>query len=132
MASESQRLVLIVDDDASVRDMVGAMLRNFGFAVITAAGGNEALQYAREYKDRLDLLVTDLEMREVDGLTVASQVLQVCPRTRVLLMSGCSDLLGQAKATRWAFLAKPFEMNALLHSVEQALSTGPDTEANIG
>src|SRR5690625_2597147 len=71
LMSETARL-LVVDDEANIRDLLAAALRFAGFAVTTASNGNEALTLVRE--ERPDLIVLDVMMPDMDGFTVTRRL----------------------------------------------------------
>jgi two-component system, chemotaxis family, chemotaxis protein CheY len=66
------KTILAVDDSASMRQMVGVTLRAAGYEVIEASDGDEALEYAR--KHRVDLVLTDVNMPRMDGITLIAQL----------------------------------------------------------
>jgi two-component system, cell cycle sensor histidine kinase and response regulator CckA len=119
------QLILVVEDDASVRDLLSQMLRRFGYEVLEAGSGVEALQFSAEQLKRVDALVTDLVMPGgFNGRELASTLRQRHPGLPILYCSGYSPdlaqgwLPGKEQAT---FLQKPFSPNEFLNAVAACL-----------
>jgi two-component system chemotaxis response regulator CheY len=117
--------ILAVDDSAAMRQMVGITLAGAGYEVSQAADGREALQIAE--KQKFDLVITDVNMPNMDGLTLVRQ-LRTLPNYKfvpllVLTTEATAErkLEGkQAGATGW--LVKPFNPERLLATVAKVLS----------
>ena len=118
------KTILIVDDSASARLIVGETLRNAGYEVIDAIGGEEALLYARDHQ--VDLVLADLHMPRMDGITLVKE-LRTLPAYRLIPMlmlttesSPMHKLQAkQAGATGW--IVKPFKPMQLLSTMERML-----------
>ena len=114
--------VLVVDDEASIRSLVRTILSKAGFEVVEADCGHNAwvLLERQLADDKLDLVVTDIQMDGLDGLALAERCLSEYPRMRVLLMSGYADTaaLNLESNGRWLFLLKPFSPQRLLNAIE--------------
>lgn len=109
---EGDHVVLVVDDDKVMLRSVEAILRRGGYSPMVASGPFEALQRSRDFKGEIHLLLTDLQMPEMDGFALAQQILGERPSIRILLMSAATKL-----ASQFPFLKKPFTMNELLQAV---------------
>jgi PAS domain S-box-containing protein len=114
--------VLVVDDEAAIRDVVHRVLTRAGYRVMTAAGQAQALGLLREPGVPVDLLVTDVVMPGVTGEAFAAQVEAVRPGIRVLFMSGY-ELPGAMTGAQ--ILDKPFSRATLLAKVNQLLIINP-------
>jgi len=118
------KTILAVDDSASMRQMVGVTLRAAGYEVVEACDGDEALDYARKHS--VDLVLTDVNMPRMDGITLIAQ-LRALPSyhlTPLLLLTTESSpdrkVQGkQAGATGW--MVKPFSPDQLLATLERVL-----------
>jgi two-component system chemotaxis response regulator CheY len=118
------RLIMTVDDSASMREMVRATLQSAGYEVVEAVDGQEALDYARE--NACDLVITDVNMPRMDGITLLSE-LRALPHYRLtpllLLTTEASQekkLEGKrAGATGW--IVKPFNPEQLLATMARVL-----------
>jgi signal transduction histidine kinase len=120
-----EETILLVEDDASVRQLVGAMLRSSGYAVVAPAAPQEALALCADPTSRIDLLLTDMVLPETDGAAIAETARRTRPGLKVLFMSGYTDhaVLHRHPVDGEAlFLAKPFTKAALLAKVREALA----------
>jgi two-component system cell cycle sensor histidine kinase/response regulator CckA len=118
--------VLVVDDERGVRRLTARMLRAEGYQVLEAESGEEALQLL-ESDPSIRLLVTDIVMPEMDGLSLADRALAKAPHLRVLLMTGhAPELTAQfrLRETPLAVLLKPFTAEQLLGKVRDTLGGG--------
>jgi PAS domain S-box-containing protein len=117
--------VLLVEDEPSVRRLASLELRELGYNVMEAAGGDEALELARQRDtEGVDLLLTDVVMPQMSGKELADKIRAAHPRTKVLFISGYTDdVLGQKDITNRdaALLQKPFNRSALAHKVREVL-----------
>lgn len=119
------RTALVVDDSPSMRSLVGATLRAIGFTVTEADNGKTALA-AADRASTFDLVVTDLNMPVMDGITFVGQ-LRTRPKlkyTPVLMLTTESSAEQKSKAkaagaTGW--LTKPFEPKQLVATVQRVL-----------
>jgi two-component system, cell cycle sensor histidine kinase and response regulator CckA len=121
--SEPTRTLLVVDDDAMVRDMETQILRLHGYTVLEAESAAEALRVAASTVT-IHLLITDLVMPEVDGLELTRRFRVVHPKTPVLMVSGSLPVLrarSEPDLERFDFLAKPFQFSELLRKVRTLL-----------
>ncbi|HEV8266737.1 MAG TPA: ATP-binding protein, partial [Thermoanaerobaculia bacterium] len=116
--------ILLVEDEAPLRELNTRILREHGYDVIVANGGESALALASERTGRIDLLLTDVVMPGLSGSALAQALLEKRPETLVVYTSGyTSDALvrhGVSDATA-AFLAKPFTPRALAKRVREVL-----------
>jgi two-component system, cell cycle sensor histidine kinase and response regulator CckA len=116
--------ILLVEDEAQVRDLVRVVLRNEGYTILEAADGHEALQIASQHLGPIDLLVTDVVMPRLSGRQLAEQLSLTRRPLKVLFMSGYTDDAvvrhGLLTATV-EFLAKPFSPLRLAAKVREVL-----------
>jgi len=120
----SETTILVVDDDAMMRTLVGRTLRSEGFQVWTASGATEARQVLNRIPDQLDLILTDVAMPDGMGPQLVAEVRQAHPRVRLLYMSSYSrkDLLGHGiDLGTEDLLAKPFMPAELIARVQATL-----------
>jgi CheY-like chemotaxis protein len=116
--------VLLVEDEAALRNLAQEILRDQGYKVIAAGSGREALELAGSHKAPIDLLVTDVVMPGMDGRELADRLVPVHPETRCLFMSGYTDDAVVRRGVReegMPFLQKPFTIDALALKVREVL-----------
>jgi CheY-like chemotaxis protein len=119
--------ILVVEDEAGVRSLTCLLLREHGYRVIEAAHPGEALELAA-LAPRLDLLLTDVVMPEMQGPEIAERLVAARPGLRVLFMSGYpgDEMLRRGvSADGAAFLSKPFQPATLLSRVRALLDAAP-------
>jgi two-component system cell cycle sensor histidine kinase/response regulator CckA len=112
------RVVLLVDDEVLIRNLVRLSLQAAGFHVIAAADGQEALVLSRNYPDRIDVLVTDVEMPNLDGVSLAGQLKTERPDIQVVVMSGRLSGAIRVGDAEISVLAKPFSAQSLVQMLQ--------------
>ena len=118
-------LVLLVEDEATVRSIARRILERDGYRVVEAANGVEAVQIMEQQHEPISLVLTDLVMPEMGGRELAAHVRNVSPSSRVLFMSGYTEdaiLRRSAVEPGTLFLHKPFTLETLRDKVREALS----------
>jgi two-component system, cell cycle sensor histidine kinase and response regulator CckA len=123
--------VLLAEDDDAVRQFASQTLTRFGYHVLEARNGEEALAIAREYAGAIQLLVTDIVMPGLTGPALAERLKIERPATRVLFTSGYADSAAalQNAELRRSFLPKPFLPAELLKRVREVLDAARQSEA---
>jgi two-component system response regulator AtoC len=114
--------ILVVDDDARMRELVAKVLAREGYVVRSLPRGQDVLQALKE--GPADLVISDIRMPEMDGLTLLQEVKRLAPETSVLLMTafGSIDTAVQAiKAGAYDYLTKPFKMDEVIVVVRRAM-----------
>ena len=123
--------VLLVDDEESVRDVAASMLESFGFDVLAAGNGRQAVQLFRENADRIEAVLLDLTMPQMDGEQTFRELRRLRADLKVVLMSGFNEheavdhFIGKSLA---AFVQKPFDVGTLRRTL-QHLAVGRTTQA---
>lgn len=121
----SSGTVLVVDDEDMVRDVCEAILRQFGFEVLTASGGEEALDVFHAYKGEIGCVILDLTMPMMDGPAVLARMLAIRPDSRVILASGYSlPEVSRRYGDRGfaGFIQKPYSTQRLYHELRKVLA----------
>jgi CheY-like chemotaxis protein len=124
--SGGRETILLVEDEPKLLEVAQKMLERSGYKVLAAAAPGEAIRLAREHADGIDLLLTDVVMPEMRGPELAKNILSLCPRLRVLYMSGhAADILGRHCELDEGihYLQKPFSMGDLTARVRGALAS---------
>jgi len=114
------QIVLVVDDDKILLQSFEAILRRRDYSPIAAFSPLEALKKSRDFRGDIHLLLTDVTMPEMDGFTLARQILAERPQIRILMMSGNTNV-----STRLPLLRKPFSMHELLEQIAKVISGPP-------
>jgi PAS domain S-box-containing protein len=119
--------ILLIEDDAAVRRLTTRVLSSFGYQILSAADGQEALMLTRELPpNSVHLLLTDIVMPGISGQDVRLKVIEQHPSMRVLYMSGYTDTMVVQHATvadGTPFLQKPFTPRVLLERVRTVLDS---------
>ncbi len=120
------QVVLIVDDEDSIRQLARQPLEHHGYTVRTATNGRDAVEIVAANPDGIALVLTDMSMPVMDGLTAVHAMRRLNPSLRILTSSGLPAAAGPAQARDvdgLPFLAKPYAADDLLHAVAQALAS---------
>ncbi|MFN4259028.1 MAG: PAS domain S-box protein [Gemmataceae bacterium] len=116
--------ILLVEDEAGVRDMARMALETQGYRVLDAATGQEAIQIFQTHSGEIDLVITDVVMPAMSGREMIEQMRRQYPSLKVLYMSGYADDAvvrhGVIEATD-AFLQKPFSVLNLTRKIREML-----------
>lgn len=116
--------ILLCEDDDIVRRLTTTVLRGAGYTVLEGASGDEAVELSRQNEGRIDLLITDIIMPEMNGRALADALRALRPGIAVLYMSGyAQEVISQQAAVEPGveFLTKPFEPRQLLTRVREIL-----------
>lgn len=117
--------ILLVEDEDQVRTILHAILVRAGYHVLEAANGAAALDLATSYSRRIDLVLTDVVMPEMNGLALAKRMRELGFESKVLFMSGYTEdaiVHDGLQDGEIAFLPKPITPDALLRKVREVLS----------
>lgn len=114
--------ILLADDDKGARDLVRRALETEGHTVVMAEDGSEA--FAALLAGSFEVLVADVQMPGLDGITLAGKALAARPGIRLVLMSGYADVLERARgleAHGARLLVKPFSIESIRSEVKAVL-----------
>jgi two-component system cell cycle sensor histidine kinase/response regulator CckA len=119
-------VILLVEDESMVREITGEVLSHAGYRVLETGNAREALQVATQHQGRIDLLLTDIVMPEMNGADLADHMLNQQPDLVTVFMSGYAehDIVRNANLSAAIHIQKPFTVDALLKRVAEALSRG--------
>ena len=120
--------LLLVDDDPGLLKLLGMRLVSEGYSVLTAESGPEALRMLS--RDKVDLVVSDLRMDEMDGLQLFSEIQKVQPGMPVIILTAHGSIPDAVAATQqgvFSFLTKPVDKDALYKAIDDALEQSAPT-----
>jgi CheY-like chemotaxis protein len=120
--------ILVAEDDDTVRAFVSRALAHVGHEVVEAADGGLAAEICADEAGRFDLLLSDIKMPVMDGISLALAVASNYPALPILLMTGFADQRERAhglEALIYDVVPKPFSLQGLLDKVDDALNQRP-------
>lgn len=123
-STNGSETVLLVEDEAALRRLSRRVLAQFGYTVVEAPNGEEALQLAEAYHGPIHLVLTDVVMPRMSGRDLAQRVLMSHPEAKVLFMSGYTDdavVQHGVRTHEVSLLRKPFTPYALAARVREVL-----------
>ncbi|HWE51914.1 MAG TPA: PAS domain S-box protein [Bryobacteraceae bacterium] len=123
-AFDGSGTVLVVEDQAVVRDYVSEVLARRGYRVLAAGDYREGLAHAAEFDGPIHLLLTDFALPGGNGDALARSVARLRPEIRVIVMSGHAEWNAPYPGTGGPFLQKPFTAGELLKLVRKVLDSG--------
>jgi signal transduction histidine kinase/ActR/RegA family two-component response regulator len=115
--------ILLTEDSKLVRELSREILQTLGYSIIEASNGEEALEICKYNPHRIDLILSDIIMKEMNGHELAEQAVQLRPGIKVVLMSGYADEITRDHIvkTGFQFIAKPFTSRDLATKIREAL-----------
>jgi DNA-binding NtrC family response regulator len=128
VSDSESKTILVVDDEAKMRQLIRMSLARRGFAVLEAADGEEAVRLCREHQGPIHLVLLDVVMPGMSGLELAPRILELRPGVQMILMSGHVDdqvLLHGSLNPNTPFFHKPFTLEALVDKIRDMLESAP-------
>jgi two-component system, cell cycle sensor histidine kinase and response regulator CckA len=115
-------LILVVDDEANIRQTLKMILESYNYTVMTASNGIEAIATYTTHRDEITIVLLDIMMPSMDGNAAIQALQQINPQVKIIACSGVSDRSNFSQtAVVKAFLPKPFTTANLLHTVQKVL-----------
>jgi nitrogen-specific signal transduction histidine kinase/CheY-like chemotaxis protein len=127
-SSAGTETILLVEDEAVVRDLVCEILRESGYVVLSTTSGADAMDITAAHIKPIDLLITDVVMPEMSGPELANNLRRARGEMRILYMSGYTDdavLVRQGLPEHSAFIRKPYTPQQFLQKVRETLDATP-------
>lgn len=126
-------LVLVVDDEAAIREITKTSLETYNYKAITASDGIEAIALYAEHRDQISLVLTDMLMPSMDGATTIRTLQKINPDVKIIAVSGLASTDKQTAAISAGvktFLSKPYTAKELLTTINRVLNNNhPSTTA---
>jgi CheY-like chemotaxis protein len=117
--------ILLVEDEAALLIVSTRALTLFGYRVLSATNGQEALKLWEQHRDAIDLVLTDMRMpKGISGLELAEKLWRLKPSLKIIIMSGYSMEMVQNSTVgndSYTFLAKPFDLQTLVETIRHCL-----------
>ena len=130
MISRKPAHLLLVDDDPGLLKLLGMRLPSEGYSVVTAESGQEGLRVLN--REKVDLVISDLRMDEMDGMQLFTEIQKVQPGMPVIILTAHGSIPDAVAATQqgvFSFLTKPVDKDALYHAIDGALEqSAPATD----
>ncbi|MFZ0733841.1 MAG: PAS domain-containing protein [Candidatus Sulfotelmatobacter sp.] len=124
--------ILLVEDDAQLRELSSSVLSHCGYKVLIAANPEEGLAICKANSRDIRLLVTDVVMPQMNGRQLAEEIMKVCPKVKVLYISGYTNNAivhyGVLDPGLW-FLPKPYTLSSLVAKVREVLDSPASSSA---
>ena len=132
---EGDETILLVDDEPMVRELGIEILRSYGYRIINAADGVEALEIYHSRRREIDLVILDLLMPKMSGKETFKRLRQIDSKVPILICSGYSAREGDSdplSSNDIPLVHKPFQPERLVHAVRQVLDQKKKTDAGTG
>ncbi|EEB3771221.1 two-component system response regulator GlrR [Salmonella enterica subsp. enterica serovar Enteritidis] len=130
MISRKPAHLLLVDDDPGLLKLLGMRLTCEGYSVVTAESGQEGLRVL--HREKVDLVISDLRMDEMDGMQLFTEIQKVQPGMPVIILTAHGSIPDAVAATQkgvFSFLTKPIDRDALYKAIDEALEqSAPATD----
>lgn len=122
------RNILIVDDNPAQCDVLSQLVKEIGHQPYTAVNGEMALQMFQDR--RIDLVITDIQMPQMDGMALLEKIRQSDPDVRVIVLTGypsSETILRTIENDGYTYLVKPVKLNSMAALIEKAFSDPIDS-----
>ncbi|MGF1933699.1 MAG: response regulator [Nostoc sp. ChiQUE02] len=120
LLSGQGELILVVDDEADIRDVTKTSLESYNYKAITASDGIEAIALYAEHQNEISLVLTDMLMPSMDGITTIRTLRKINPNVKIIAVSGLSSAdkvnIAYDMGIK-AFLSKPYTASQLLQTI---------------
>ncbi|MFH1825795.1 MAG: response regulator transcription factor [bacterium] len=117
--------ILLIDDQENLRSLLAQALRSNGYLVTTAVDGQAGLALFNENKDKIDLVLTDVNMPGIDGFQVLTQIKASNPKEPVILLTGTNQEMADYVGTELkadGVLYKPYKVDEVLATIKKLLN----------
>jgi len=124
LVSGEGELILVVDDEASIREVNQVSLESHNYRVLTACDGIEAIAHYVQRKDEINLVLIDMMMPSMDGMTAIRTLNKINPQVKIIAVSGLlsdTQIPEPVNSNIQAFLPKPYTAKELVRAIHQVL-----------
>ena len=119
-------MILVVEDEESLRELLVTALQDHGYGVITARDGIEALERYRRHQGQIGLVITDMDLPKINGAAVSQSILGDDPNANIIMISGFIDAALKASILSHGvreFVAKPYSLAQMLRTIRRVLDS---------
>ncbi|HEX9829523.1 MAG TPA: response regulator [Bacteroidota bacterium] len=123
--AQSQKTILVVEDDEMLRDLVVGVLEENGYSVLTAVDGLMAVDQYRLHQQRISLVLSDMGLPKLGGWEAFLQMKEINPNVKTIMASGYFDPKMREEMMRAGaldFVQKPYVMNEVLQKIHDAIA----------
>jgi two-component system, cell cycle sensor histidine kinase and response regulator CckA len=120
--------ILLIEDNESILDAVERMLQHFGYTVITASNGEQALKLYRAQKESIDLVILTLNMPGMGGFKCLERLREIKPALKTIVTSGytsAANLETVHNGDNTVFVEKPYQLKELLRTIREIMDRHP-------
>ncbi len=122
---DKDQTILLIDDEPIIRDMSRDMLTTIGYNVILSDNGAEGIRIFKEQSKKIDLIILDILMPEMNGVTCFKKLKEINKNVKVIISSGANELEKKQKLKELGivgYLEKPYSLKEIADTIENALS----------
>jgi len=116
--------ILIVQNEEILRGLLQRALEGYGFSVLPAANGAEALQWSERHEGTIEIVVTDIDLSDISGFELSRRIRATHPETKFLFVTGLGDQIPELREYAADILEKPFLPSELLRKVDDIIVQG--------
>jgi DNA-binding response OmpR family regulator len=118
--------ILIVEHDSILRELLHRTLEGYGFSVLSAANGAEALHGSERHEGTIEIVVTDIVLSDLSGFELSKRIRAAHPETKLLFLTGFGEQFPELREYEADILEKPFLPSELLRKVDALINQGKD------
>jgi CheY-like chemotaxis protein len=118
--------ILIVQNEGVLRELLQRALEGYGFSVVAAANGAEALDLSERHEGTIEIVVTDIALFDLNGPELSKRIRTAHPETKFLFLAGLGDQFPELREYAAGILEKPFLPSELLGKVDDIINQGKD------
>jgi CheY-like chemotaxis protein len=118
--------ILIVEGNDILRELLHRTLEGYGFSVLSASNGVEALHWSERHEGTIEIVVTDIVLSDLSGVELSKRIRAAHPEAKFLLVSGFGDQFPESREYDADILEKPFIPSELLRKVDEIIDQGKD------